>query len=275
MVMPKYLDPARYAAFLRRRKALANYDLAAVQAEERVKFESAGFDREAGRERLDAVLLSLSGQRFDHVAGTDSVHWLLFACLSLTDWGRDVRDILEIGTFRGKTTVILKALFPQAQIVTCDLPDDDPILASSYRRDDPAALAEYKQMRDSRVNQDGIQFVQANSFFLPQAAPGPYDLVWMDGGHLYPEVAWDMCNAWHMCRPGGMILCDDVYTDPKGGDGYASSVGLDVINYLAQRTPVDVTHFIKRENPVWSADKRQRKYVSVLRKLDLQESKIA
>lgn len=266
MAMPKYIDPARYAAFLRRRKALANYDLAAVQAQERAKFSAAGLDPEAGRKQLDAVLLSLSGQRFDHVGGTDSVHWLLFACLSLTDWGNNVRDILEIGTFRGKTTVILKALFPRAQIVTCDLPDDDPILASSYRRDDPATLAEYKQMRDSRVNQDGIRFVQVNSFFLPQAAPGPYDLVWMDGGHLYPEVAWDMCNAWHMCRPGGLILCDDVYCDPKGGDAYASAAGLDVINYLATRTGADVVHFIKRENPEWAADLRQRKYVSMLHK---------
>ncbi|MDN5853632.1 MAG: class I SAM-dependent methyltransferase [Actinomycetia bacterium] len=264
--MPKYFAPARYAAFVRRRAALAKYDLVDVQAIERKKFAAAGFDPDAGRERLDSVLLPLSGKRFDHVNGTDSVHWLLFACLSLTDWGKGVRDILEIGTFRGKTTVILKALFPQAQIVTCDLPDDDPILASSYHRDKPAVLAEYKRMRDTRVNQDGIRFVQANSFFLPQTAPGPYDLIWMDGGHLYPEVAWDMCNAWHMCRPGGMVLCDDVYTDPKGGNAYASAAGLDVINYLATRTPVEVIHFIKRENPTWAADTRQCKYVSMLHK---------
>ncbi len=267
MAMPKYLDPARYAAFVRRRAALAKYDLAAVQAQESKKFTAAGLDPIAGRERLDDVLFSLSGQRFDHVSGTDSVHWLLFACLSLTDWGKGVRDILEIGTFRGKTTVILKALFPQAQVVTCDLPDDDPILASSYRRSDPAALAEYKQMRDSRVSQDGIRFVQANSFFLPVAAPGPYDLIWMDGGHLYPEVAWDMCNAWHMCRPGGMVLCDDVYTHPKGGDGlYGSKDSFDVLKYVSKRTGAGLSHFLKRENPQWSAVPKERKFVSMIRK---------
>jgi predicted O-methyltransferase YrrM len=266
MAITRYLDPARYAAFIRRRTALARYDLAAVQAQERQKFAAAGLDPVAGRTRLDEVLGALFGQRFDHVTGTDSVHWLLFACISLTDAGKDMRDILEIGTFRGKTTVILKALFPQAQVVTCDLPDNDPILAASYRRGDAAGMAEYKQMRDSRVKQDGIRFVEANSFFLPEVARGPYDLIWMDGGHLYPEVAWDMANAWHMCRPGGLVLCDDVYTHPKGGDAYASSAGLEVIEYLAARTLVEVTHFIKRENPAWAADVRQRKHVSILRK---------
>jgi predicted O-methyltransferase YrrM len=267
MALPKYLDPSRYAAFLRRRNALASYDLPTVQQQERQKFVGAGLDPDAGRDRLNNVLLDLSGKPFDHVGGTDSVHWLLFACLSLTDWGKGVRDILEIGTFRGKTTVVLKALFSEARIVTCDLPDADPILASSYRRNDPAALAEYKQTRDSRVKQDGIRFVEANSFFLPERAPGPYDLIWMDGGHLYPEVAWDMCNAWHMCRPGGLILCDDVYTDPKGGDGiYGSTAGFTVLEYVSRRTGAQPTHYLKRENPVWSAVPSERKFVSTIRK---------
>lgn len=267
MAIPKYLSPARYAAAIRRQLALYQYDLATVQSDERTKFASAGLDPMAGRQRLDKVLSTLFGQSFDHVTGTDSVHWLLFASLSLTEWGAGVRDILEIGTFRGKTTVILKALYPHARIVTCDLPDNDPILASSYRRDDPVLLAEYKQMRDSRVNQDGIQFVESNSFFLPEVAPGPYDLIWMDGGHLYPEVAWDMCNAWHMCRPGGTVLCDDIFTHPEGGDGaYGSTAGFAVLNYVGSRVGVTPHHFLKRENPIWSAVPKERKFVSMIRK---------
>lgn len=270
MALTKYLDPARYLAFVQRRYALANYDLTEVQAEEQRKFRALGLDMKAGRERLDAVLLPLSGKRFDHVAGTDSVHWLLFACLSLTDWGRQVRDILEIGTFRGKTTVILKDLFPQASIVTCDLPQNDPILQNSYGRGDPVALAEYKATRDKRVQQPGIRFIEKNSFFLPAEAPGPYDLIWMDAGHLYPEVAWDMCNAWHMCRPGGKILCDDIYLHPMGGDGvYGSPAGFSVIDYVGKRTNAQPVHFLKRENPIWSALERERKFVSMLSKPQL------
>lgn len=39
----------------------------------------------------------------------------VFACLSLTDWGKGVRDILKIGTFRGNATLVLSKLFPLAQ----------------------------------------------------------------------------------------------------------------------------------------------------------------
>ena len=263
MKLPKYLDPARYAARFRHHVATKTYNLPEIQEEELKKFSEAGLDVAAGRERLDEILLDISGRKFDHIDGTDSVHWLLFSCLSLTDWGRNVRNILEIGTFRGKTTSILKQLFPNAEVVTCDLPEDDPILQSSYRRGDAAALEEYKTVRDSRVCVPGIKFVEQNSFFLPAAAPGPYDLIWMDGGHLYPEVAWDMCNAWHMCKPGGIIMCDDVFTHPNAGDGvYGNLDSHSVIEYLRVRVAADIRYFLKRENPQWSADEKNRKFVA-------------
>lgn len=266
MALTKFLDPGRYLAFLQRRYALATYDFAAAQADEKRKFADLGLDMGAGLKRLNAILLPMSGKPFDHVTGTDSVHWLLFSCLSLTEWGCNVRDILEIGTFRGKTTVILKELFPAANIVTCDLPENDPILVNSYGRGSPEALAEYKATRDQRVRRSGVRFIEKNSFFLPSEAPGPYDLIWMDAGHLYPEVAWDMCNSWHLCKAGGRILCDDIYFHPHSNDSYASKVGHDVIEYLIARTGAHVCYFLKRENPEWSALAQKRKYVAVLRK---------
>lgn len=246
---------------------VSRYNGAAAQKEEQAAFAAAGFDFVAGRTRLDAILSEIGSQPFNHQTGTDSVHWLLFACLSLTDAGRSIRDILEIGTFRGKTSVILKGLFPQAHVVTCDLPPDDPILRSSYGRDDPALMREYQERRDANVSRDGITLVEANSFFLPGRAPGPYDLIWVDGGHVFPEIAWDTCNAWHMCRPGGMIMFDDIYTHPKGGDGvYGSIDAYQTIEYVAARSNIKPRYFLKRQNPVWSADERQRKYVALVQK---------
>ncbi len=267
MSLQKYLDPRRYHKYVRRKLSLARYDLAQVQAEERRKFAEAGFDVSAGRERLDAILLEISGKRFDHVGDTDSVHWLLFACLSTSEWGRSVRDILEIGTFRGKTTLILSKLFPGAHVVTVDLPERDPILRNTYRRDDPAILAENRARRAANIAEARATLVEENSFFLPQVAPGPYDLIWVDGGHLYPEVAWDLCNAYHFCRPGGIVMCDDVFLHPKGGDGvYGNADSFNAIRYIAARAPMTVRYFLKRENPVWSSDARDRKYVAVLQK---------
>lgn len=258
---------SRYLNYFRGKLAVVSYDLAAAQAEEREKFISAGLDPVAGRERLDSILLETAGRRFDHLSGTDSVHWLLCACLSLTDWGKGVRDILEIGTFRGKTTLIMSKLFSEARIVTVDLPESDPILGTTYRRDDTAILSDHLERRAANMQASSATLVEANSFFLPQRAPGPYDLIWVDGGHLYPEIAWDLCNAYHCCRPGGIVMCDDVFMHPEGGDGnYGNVDAFRVIEYIAMRAPLAVRYFLKRENPAWSADARQRKHVGVLRK---------
>lgn len=270
----KYFDPTPWANYIRRRlaaaalrRAVAGYDLAASQTTERSKFNRAGLDPVAGRERLDNVLREMSCKPFDHLTGTDSVHWLLFACLSLTDWGGGVRDILEIGTFRGKTTLLLSRLFPQAEVVTVDLPDDDPILHTSYGREDPAVLSDHHMRRVANLAGANARFVAANSIFVPEMAPGPYDLIWLDGGHIYPEIAWDICNAFALCRPGGIIMCDDVFTHPHGGDGvYGNGDAHQVIEYVASRARVEPRYFLKRENPEWSALPRMRKFVVVLEK---------
>lgn len=266
MKLPKYLDFQRYCIAFRRKMAQMRYDLPTHRAKEEAKFSAIGLDVDAGCVRLNDALAEISSQPYDDVTGTDSIHWLLFASFSLTPRGQAVRDILEIGTFRGKTTLLLKTLFPEAQIVTCDLPDDDPILTSSYRRDTPQALAEYKNVRNRRVERPGITFVEANSFFLPEKVSGPYDLIWMDGGHVYPEVAWDFCNSWHMCRPGGIIMCDDIIPDPRGAVSYAADESHRVISYAASRTGIAPIYFLKRLNPHWSADPVTRKFVAWLEK---------
>lgn len=264
--MTKYLDPARYRAALRSKLMQHQYDLTAMQTGETEKFAALNFEREPALARLNAALEEIGSAPFDDVTGTDSVHWLLFSALSLSERAPDIKNILEIGTFRGKTAHLLNVLFPHAQVVTCDLPEHDPILTQSYRRDTPEGLAEYRATRDRRINRDGITFVEANSFFLPEQAPGPYDLIWMDGGHLFPEVAWDFCNAWHMCRAGGIIMCDDVIPDPRGRDAYASDESHKVLSYLGARIDHKPIYFLKRFTPAWSADPVTRKFVSWIEK---------
>ena len=91
--------------------------------------------------------------------------------------------------------------------------------------------------------------------------------IWIDGGHLYPEIAWDICNAYHLCNLGGWIMCDDVILNRKGlRDQYASTDSSFVLDYVSQRTGEKVIHFLKREGAQWSANPRKRKYVSLMRR---------
>jgi hypothetical protein len=36
-------------------------------------------------------------------------------------------------------------------------------------------------------------------------------VVWADGDHQFPVIAVDLANAVRLLRPGGHLLCDDVF----------------------------------------------------------------
>lgn len=224
---------------------------------------AAGLDAAAGRAVLDAVLQTLRGRPFDFER--DSVHWLLFACLrpALGDAPR----ILEIGTFDGGFTRILSALYPGGEIITVDLPESDPILRSTYRRDDDAAFRAFTATRDAHIGQPNVRFLQFNSAFLLDHLQGPFDAIWVDGGHLYPEVAWDIVAARHLVREGGYVLCDDVIPDAAGTrTAYVSPDSHEVLKYLCERSGEPLHLFLKRCSFKHAGIPARRKFVALLQR---------
>ncbi len=242
------------------------YDLASVRAAEKRKFEEAGFSWDSALELLNRILEELGKPEFGTKGGIGSIHWLLFCAVRQT---AQIRNILEIGTYDGETTLLLSRIFPQADIVTIDLPDDDPILRGSYQREDPAVFEAFKENQARNLRSGKIEFIQKNSFFLPSVVDRKFDLIWIDGGHLYPEISWDICNAYHLCEPGGWIMCDDVMLHSGGyRDGYVSPDSFAVLEYVRERTGEDVSYFLKRDAPKSSADPRKRKHVAIMRRAD-------
>ena len=109
--------------------------------------------------------------------------------------------------------------------------------------------------------------MKLNSLFLQDLELDPFDLIWVDGSHHYPEVAWDISNAYHLCTPGGVLMVDDVMTDPRARRiGYDGPDSYEVLEYLAARVKEPVTYFMKRYAPLWSADPHIRKHVALLEK---------
>jgi len=242
------------------------YDLERIRDEERRKFELAKFDRDRGLLELNKRLLALGKSPYEDSTGMASVHWLLFACLRSQI---NIRRILEIGTFDGETTAILAELFAESEIVTIELPDTDPLLRGTYDyvRGDPIALQAFHKRQAINTRSANIIAHRLNSFFLPAQIDGTFDLVWVDGGHLYPEIAWDLCNAYHATRDGGIIMCDDIIVDPLGyRDNYVSPDSYTVLRYITERTGETLQLFLKRESAEWSADPMKRKYVGLLTK---------
>lgn len=266
--MNKFLTPSRY-----RRKARYLYfklyeklfvDRDKIIESEKSKFSSLGFSEENGLLRLNSALKQLNRGRFDR--GMDSVHWLLFGCLSQTN--EKMSRILEIGTAKGFGTRILSQLFKLSEIVTIDLPDDDPLTRSFYGRSKSNKFEQYVQTQRENTSASNVHLIKTNSFFLLDKVEGPFDLIWIDGGHLYPDVAWDICNAYHLCKKGGYILIDDVI--PTKRDHITKLVSTDssrVIDYIRKRANVDVTYFLKRIKAESESSKYRRKYVACIKVL--------
>ena len=238
------------------------FSLESIRTTERRKFAELGFQYDNSLVRLNSFLRQLD--RPDFNSQEDSIHLLLFSCISLS---ANITNILEIGTYLGESSVLLSQIFPNSSITTVDLPDDDPILAATYGRNNAAAMKEYREKQRRNVSRAGVNFLQTNSFFVPAVLEKKFDLIWIDGGHLFPEIAWDICNAYHLCIRTGWILCDDVTPHKRGHRNELSSPdSFKVLEYVNRRTADKVTYFLKRESSKWSANPRKRKYVAVFQK---------
>jgi predicted O-methyltransferase YrrM len=258
---------ARISKKIRAALARARYGRSfSQQAQEdgvRAAIGAAGLDCTRGLLILNDILRETRGRAFDF--GTDSIHWLVFACLS--DRGQPRSRILEIGTYDGEFTAILARLFPEAEITTVDLPESDPILRTTYNRAEDADYRRFVAKRDANLASTNIRFLQVNSAFLLDRLHEPFDLIWVDGGHLYPEVAWDIATAHHLCRDGALLLCDDVIPAPDGpSDAYVSPDSYRVLHYFAERTGETLHLFLKRCAFRHAAVPRDRKYIAMLRR---------
>jgi predicted O-methyltransferase YrrM len=188
----------------------------------------------------------------------------LAAALSLNN---SYKKILEIGTYNGEFSNLLSKLFPESKIITIDLPDSDPILKSYYNRDDNATYLKFVNDQKNNTSNKNIISIKKNTFFLLNELNlnEKFDFIWVDGGHLYPDIAWDLCNAYFLLRKGGILMCDDIVLSRiHYNNGYVSTDSRDVLKYIEERIGRSATYLLKRLNPDLYPNKKTRKYVSVL-----------
>ena len=237
-----------------------------IAESENTKLRDAGLDVAAALSLLNPLLVGRRGRAFDYAE--DSIHWVVFAAYARA--GHRVQRILEIGTFDGEFTWLLSQLFPDTRIIAIDLPENDPLLRGLYDRENDGKYNRYLALQGANTNHPNIQALKVNSLFLLDHVTGPFDLIWVDGGHLYPEVAWDICQAWHLCAPGGTLLCDDVIDSHQHyQDDYVSTESFEALEYLTNRVVgTKLELFLKRQNPEYHAFRHLRKYVAQVKKSD-------
>lgn len=159
--------------------------------------------------------------------GTCILRWAFFAMASLVL--KDVKNILEIGTGGGFSTKILACLFPKSIVYTVDIPKSDPIYLKSWRgRQKGLHLSRFKK----NIDRENIRFIESNSFFLPVLnLPEKFDLIFVDGDHLYPIVASDIMFSYHSLVVGGFLFMHDYEADYKPPELHVTSM----VNWMASR----------------------------------------
>ncbi len=230
---------------------------------ERLKFSSLNLDYDKSMDLLNSVI-----DKKEYDSNFDSVHWLLAAAFSLKS-KNNINRILEIGTYDGEFTKTLSRLFPNAEIVTIDLPEEDPILKKLYNRDNQKILSEYLKKQKNNTAAENIKSIKKNTFFLfDKIDPlNKFDFIWVDGGHTYPDIAWDLSNSYYLLGENGVLMCDDtILHKNEYNNGYVSTDSREVLNYIAERSKVSIFHFLKRLDPHLFSLKHTRKYVTVLKK---------
>lgn len=168
-----------------------------------------------------------------------SVHMTLFAAIAAS--GFRAANILEVGTGSGQTTRFLADLFPEAKIHTIELPADDPIYGPNAGGFDQGRLAQFLDLPQITAH-------HSNSAFLNELNLPDFDLIWLDGGHVFPEVAWDHFYCLAKLRKGGWLLSDDIRLpgNPLYDRYEGSTDAYETLRYYAERTGHDFYLAIKR-----------------------------
>jgi predicted O-methyltransferase YrrM len=236
---------------------------AARTLEQEALFLNYGLSRSVGMQLLDDLCIAEFGCLYSENKGMWSEHLVFFA--SLAGSGRAPRKILEIGTFRGETTLFLSRLFPESEIVSVDLPMELARQMSlyDYGKDDTTVKVRTKNLHKTK----NVTLLEASSVTL-LLAHEEFDLIWLDGAHGYPVVALDIANSFRMISSDGLVICDDVYKRLRRNDAiYDSDATFATLSELESTGLIQCTYLMKRIGARFQVYPRLTKEIAVFRKI--------
>jgi len=230
-----------------------------------LKFKEIGLDRNEAISKLNLVLKEIYGTKYTEKNGMWSEHLILFAGLSNSK--NTIKNILEIGTFNGETTVILSKLFPSSSILTIDLKFDDILATEMYQH----ATKNQKLVNERSKNLrslTNVNFMEMNSLQLVNSEE-VFDLIWIDGEHTYPIVSIDIANSMRLLSTTGIAICDDVYleSDEESRSG-RSRASIETLQALAASKLISYTLLHKRIGGFFNYPLYNKKYLGFFTKID-------
>lgn len=110
------------------------------------------------------------------------------------------RRFLEIGTWRGGTSALIKTVCQNTEVVTLNYPD--PEVVNNPLKKDEVGRAFIRRAL-------AVKLVWADSAALPKLALGRFDAIFVDGDHSYDAALRDLENCWAILEPGGYLMFHD------------------------------------------------------------------
>jgi len=226
-------------------------------------YRSHGLDREEGLKILNKICEEVFGYSYDENNEMFSEHLVMIASISLFD--NNLENILEIGTHDGRAAAILSRLFPDSNIHSIDLPDQDETFLDSYSRQN--SVNEFIRKRDELISgYKNINFEQVNSISMTKWNSG-YDLIWVDGAHGYPVVTIDIVNSIRLLNKDGFMLLDDTWKHARKSDSMYKSIATyeTLKEFKNAKVLDDFFLFRKRLSVKFNIKKHSEKFVSLIR----------
>ena len=228
-------------------------------------FKYFGLNREEGIKKLTLIKKDLDFKSRD--SEMSSEHEVIFSSLSLSK-NKSITDILEIGTFDGFNALLLSNLFPNSNIDTIDLPENDDDFINFYNRKDN--MSKFIQDRNIILSKNkNINYSTLNSLKLLNYKK-KYDLIWIDGAHGYPMVCIDIINSLNILKENGLILCDDVFLELNQNNSdtmYSSIATYETLNELKKQNLVNFRLVYKRLNVEYNCLENNRQFIAIVSKM--------
>jgi predicted O-methyltransferase YrrM len=124
--------------------------------------------------------------------------------------------IVEIGSFRGRSTIVLASAAPAGTEVVAIDPhagtDRGPGEIAGHERKARADRTAFEQNLAAAGVAERVRHVRAFSEDARGLVDGPVDLVYVDGAHRYGPARADLRGWGARVRPGGTLLVHDAFS---------------------------------------------------------------
>lgn len=189
------------------------------------------------------IISNLNSNKLNYYSQNLSWHYHIFSSFKITK-----PKILEIGTFVGDFTNFLSKTFPKGKIYTIDLKENDKNFVYSYNKNLIKDRKHFNKLRKKNLMNKNIKVIKNNSLNLISIFKKKnFDLVWIDGDHLDPQVSLDVFSSFHLLKKRGIFCCDDVNLSKH--DPVKNKTDVDkILKYLEIQKKIKNYYFIKRIN---------------------------